>query len=856
MSARAFFSSTLTAFLLVQSAPAFGAFAPTVNFVTLVSGTPIDAFSVRMTGTTFRYEYGENGTWSQWQTHKDDGDNGAGEESELIMVPSGVTGLRVIGIASVSDIHPITVSKNPVNIRVASTKSVAMPSVLSRADWGADDSYLYAQPKNDDAAAGGDVAKGDNGVGSSTQSNNRVNDCMTAQQNYPSEFNVDSTVRMDRSGRNYSWPLQYSKEVRLLVVHHSALLVQGDPRPPEQRVRALYKYHAINKGWGDIGYNFIVDENGQVYEGRQGGKGVIGGHAYCNNTGTIGIVVMGNFELEEPSQAQVRGLQRLLASLAQEYNIDVNRSVQFHGKVFAAPIVGHRDLLSTLCPGYSLLGSLAQIVGHVQAGSLDAPVNFPPPRSSSSSSSSAAYVQPGVSQLAAGVTFIGRTSISINPGGKQRLSFTYTAGEAGAYEGKKIGDVRLSTPNIKAWLDDGLHQIPVTKGILLDTDLPAGESSSIQLIVQAPMDAGSYAMDIAGLHFTLSVFGRRARTGEFINPFGGNPAMVVRPAVMKKSTALKTVVRPSLRSPQSSSSSSTAISSFSSSVVVGTRESHVPTTNAVSGPVIRVRLSASPSPVITFTDAGTINGNPVRAGTSLQIIARGSQCQALAEGSAFAQDSVLRLKSTVSDTLTIHSVRSKIGLYKGTIECSVIDGALTLIDELALDDYMTGIAEEPDTEPYQKQRAFAIAARTYAAYYMQPSNRKFPGMPYDASDDPAVFQSYLGLNFAGSNPQWTNAVASTAGQVLKSGGRLIKPPYFSSDDGRTRTPTEAGWKNFPFSGIFTNKPDPWCKGLPLAGHGVGMSGCGAKGQALEGRSAEQILQYYYPGVRIGESIPE
>jgi hypothetical protein len=99
---------------------------------------------------------------------------------------------------------------------------------------------------------------------------------------------------------------------------------------------------------GGIGYHFVVDENGQIYEGRQGGKFVVGGHAYCNNVGTIGIVLLGNFEIEQPSQKQAQSLQWLLSDLARKYNIDVNNSVQFHGKKFVSPIVRHRDLLSTL----------------------------------------------------------------------------------------------------------------------------------------------------------------------------------------------------------------------------------------------------------------------------------------------------------------------------------------------------------------------------------------------------------------------------------------------------------------------------------------------------------------------------
>ena len=170
-----------------------------------------------------------------------------------------------------------------------------------------------------------------------------------------------------------------------------------------------------------------------------------------------------------------------------------------------------------------------------------------------------------------------------------------------------------------------------------------------------------------------------------------------------------------------------------------------------------------------------------------------------------------------------------------------------LINDITLEDYLKGLAEEPDSEPYEKQRAFAIAARTYAAYYTDPHHRKFPGMPYDGDDSPARFQAYGGLTFERQNAAWVKAVLSTSGKVLTKDGEIIRAPYFSSDDGRTRSPEEAGWNNFPFASVFSSKEDPWCEGLELRGHGVGMSGCGAKGQANDGEMAEEILRYYYPG---------
>ncbi|MEN9561356.1 MAG: hypothetical protein RIQ56_629, partial [Candidatus Parcubacteria bacterium] len=188
--------------------------------------------------------------------------------------------------------------------------------------------------------------------------------------------------------------------------------------------------------------------------------------------------------------------------------------------------------------------------------------------------------------------------------------------------------------------------------------------------------------------------------------------------------------------------------------------------------------------------------------------------------------------------------------YRGTVECITVDGKAALINTISLEEYLAGLSEEPDTEPYEKQRAFAIAARTYALYYMNPLYRKFPGKPYDGSDDPALFQAYGGKVSEEKNPRWVRAVTSTNGKVLMKDGHVIRAPYFSSDDGQTRTPAEAGWNNFPFAEIFSKKPDPWCSGMKLAGHGVGMSGCGAEGQANEGKTAEEILRYYYPGTTL------
>ena len=87
-------------------------------------------------------------------------------------------------------------------------------------------------------------------------------------------------------------------------------------------MRALYQMHANGNGWGDIGYHYVVGDDGRSSRGKAGGDYVAGGHVYCGNLGTVGISLMGNFDVEKPTQAQMRSLQWLLITLGKRYKID------------------------------------------------------------------------------------------------------------------------------------------------------------------------------------------------------------------------------------------------------------------------------------------------------------------------------------------------------------------------------------------------------------------------------------------------------------------------------------------------------------------------------------------------------
>ncbi|MBN2096233.1 N-acetylmuramoyl-L-alanine amidase [Candidatus Peregrinibacteria bacterium] len=186
--------------------------------------------------------------------------------------------------------------------------------------------------------------------------------------------------------------------------------------------------------------------------------------------------------------------------------------------------------------------------------------------------------------------------------------------------------------------------------------------------------------------------------------------------------------------------------------------------------------------------------------------------------------------------------------FRGVMEIRPIGGETAFIDELPLEDYLKGLAEVSNGDLYEKQKTIAILARTYARFYMDDSNRKFPGMPYDGSDDPAIFQRYLGYGYEIRSPNFVAAVAATKNKVVTYEGTLIKTPYFNQSDGRTRSAYEVwGWTNTPY---LQSTPDPYCEGLILRGHGVGLSGYGAEAMAGEGKTYDEIIKYYYQGVKI------
>jgi hypothetical protein len=169
----------------------------------------------------------------------------------------------------------------------------------------------------------------------------------------------------------------YAPAFKLAVVHHTAGRNDYTRAEAAAIVRAIEVYHVKGNGWNDIGYNFLVDRFGTVYEGRAGGmtRNVIGAHSLGFNSGTAGIALIGNYSKVAPTSAEQNALVRLLAwrldiahidPLSSAIDTSAGNSMYRAGKVVTLrAISGHRDTGPTECPGnktYALLPSIAKRV--------------------------------------------------------------------------------------------------------------------------------------------------------------------------------------------------------------------------------------------------------------------------------------------------------------------------------------------------------------------------------------------------------------------------------------------------------------------------------------------------------------
>lgn len=135
-----------------------------------------------------------------------------------------------------------------------------------------------------------------------------------------------------------------------LTIHHTGAgvnrhLSQDQVATDIEIIRGAHRHRL----WGDIGYHFVIDRAGRVWEGRP--LRYMGAHVAEANSENLGIVLLGNFEQQRPAPQQLVSMHKLTGALRTQLSIPGNR------------VYGHRDLGRTLCPGRFLYGTVGALRG-------------------------------------------------------------------------------------------------------------------------------------------------------------------------------------------------------------------------------------------------------------------------------------------------------------------------------------------------------------------------------------------------------------------------------------------------------------------------------------------------------------
>lgn len=300
---------------------------------------PVDYLSLSWTqGDEPAVRFLVDGRWSGWSlAHEDDDLSPVGRrifsslifaaDADAYQVKGAIAGLQAVAINT---------TDGPRSWRwralAAEASHLNQPGVISRSQWGAEESY---------------------------------------------RFKADGTE---------DWP-QAFYPTQKFVVHHTA--TPNDEPDWAARVRAIYYDHAKLRGFGDIGYNFLVDPLGRRYKGRYSGPlgtrdqdtltsenasgyGVTGAHTGGWNSGTMGIAVLGTYTDTSIPAAARSALVDHLAWEADHHGIDPLAVSTFTNPVSGAQIAtyniaGHRDYAATECPGNEFYANLSVLRQDVAA---------------------------------------------------------------------------------------------------------------------------------------------------------------------------------------------------------------------------------------------------------------------------------------------------------------------------------------------------------------------------------------------------------------------------------------------------------------------------------------------------------
>jgi hypothetical protein len=684
------------------------------------------------------------------------------------------------------------------------------------------------------------------------------------------KFRPKTIRRTDDNGKPLYWPIMENSNIAKFVIHHTAENLQTERnRTAKEIMRAIYYYHTITRGWGDIGYNFVVDRFGNVYEGRAGYEKneriPVGAHVAFRNVGTVGIALMGNFQEEKPTKAQINVLALLISDLGRQLNIDPLGNSIFQGKKMPN-IVGHRQVAvkghGTACPGVNMMKKLPELRKKVAEFTAE------------------------LESFAKDGRKMGLDFLTGSPNQKSRLQRLRNNSNGikkralnpiwvhnpehvpliRRYESKTV-DIYVTNRSNFSWkksLSLSPQEIPegmVISKFYLTGTTDAGKKGIFRgKIYVKNVPNGKYSFKLVPKFLGKELVDSQMKRATFryeIQVSGDKNSLI---SSIRNTSFFKNL-RTSIFKKDTTKSSITSIFSKNKPVPIVSSKNNY-------GPSVKIKLASfhkdyeeimGSSSVIIWNKKERIAKIPAYTpikikfnkfvGKEMIIVSVGKD--KIWEFSN--RDDIVFNSAGFLELLKYQNPRFgggkiKYNKFRGKLHFKIgEDRHFLVINELPLEQYLWGLGEEPSHEPINKKHTVFILARSYA-YVYSGKRRKFGRYDYDLEDDPRTSQLYLGYDWERYHTDQKSIVNQTKGKVLFSlkEKRAVIGPYFTQSAGYSVNPWK---KQYPWA---RERKLPYDEGLIQRGHGVGLSGNSARILAEKGATLQEIINYFFDGLIVKE----
>ncbi len=721
----------------------------------------------------------ENGTWSDWSAigvteHGPDPDSeeaagalfgteplltGNADGVEVRMdtpggiVPRNAQVVLVDNPVVAADAQlpsPTEVSNLPMSTVAASTVSAPKPAIISRAEWGADETQR--------------------------RGNARI-----------------------------------SPTIKAAFVHHTASKNNYSAEQSAQQMRNLYSWYVKGLKYQDMAYNFLIDRFGRVYEGRGGGmdQAVVGGHTAGFNEETFAVSAIGNFQTFNPEAPEKEAIVESIASLV-AWKMSMNHrdpngtttlvsnsgsgtSKYRPGQEAAAAVVGgHRDIGSTSCPGQFLHAELPNIRARAGAKMGASMIN---PTAGSASWGSADPVQVNAitnAPLAWSATVTSRCGTTVRSlGGQQEAPGAFGFGW------DKLDDAGQPVP-------PGTYTITVNSNGNGEPLYPwVGQARVLAAPGSPPDPCGppdSFTLNGAGFGHGVGM----SQYGAYAMAKEGRDATSIVTTYYTGTNVAAVQDDMDIRVNVEYQKPSVKVRSEALDAAGGQIEVNVNGTVTVGGP----------QDVFTFNPGGAgITVSRASGGTNTDLGSAPNVSVRWAgtrnPGAAAGGPTLLNVVAGGADFSSPgHRYRY------GHVELSAAAGKVNAVNSVRLhDEYLYGISEVSNSWPEAAMQAQALAARTYGLAKINAGIRNSCACHVDDGFGPFTDQTFSAWSKESSakGNRWVAAVNAThvdptSGLVILYNGAPITAFYHSSSGGATTASRDAWGGDLPYAQTVA---DPW-----------------------------------------------